>query len=141
MTRLGGRSRIGRRIAGSGDGSRDWAVADRYRLRWSKTAEDDLSAILEYVTRSEGADRALALYEDLRRRVSTLNSLPRRARVVPELEAVGLQEFRELLVGPYRLCFRLDGRVVVLLAVLDGRRDLAELLIERALRGVGRDRT
>ena len=32
-----------------------------------------------------------------------------------------------------RVCFRLDGRVVVLLALLDGRRDLAELLIERAL--------
>lgn len=109
-------------------------MADRYSIRWSKTADDDLSAILDYVARSDGASRALAPYEDVRRHVSTLGSLPRRARVVPELGALGLDAFRELLVGPYRVCFRLDGRVVVLLAVLDGRRDLAELLVERALR-------
>jgi plasmid stabilization system protein ParE len=110
-------------------------VADRYTIRWSKTAEDDLSAILDYVAQSDGADRALALYDDVRRHVSTLSSLPRRARAVPELKALGLEAFRELLAGPYRICFRLDGRIVVLLAALDGRRDHAEFLVERALRG------
>ena len=33
----------------------------RDRPAGTKTAEDDLSAILEYVARSDGADRALAL--------------------------------------------------------------------------------
>jgi toxin ParE1/3/4 len=109
-------------------------VADRFAVRWSRTAEQDLTAILEYIAREDGVDRAVRLYDDVRMRVATLTSMPRRARVVPELQAIGLEEFRELLAGPYRIFFRIDHRTVILLGVVDGRRDLAELLIERALR-------
>ena len=101
---------------------------------WSRTALDDLASILEYVARHDGAERAGTLYESMRARIDTLTRLPRRGRVVPELKAMGLAEFRELLVAPYRVCFRIHERTVVLLGVLDGRRGLGELLLERALR-------
>ena len=55
-------------------------------------------------------------------------------RIVPELHAEGIDAYRELLVGPYRIMFGLRGTDVVMLAAVDGRRDLGELLIERALR-------
>lgn len=109
-------------------------MAERFTLVWSETARKDLEAILEYVALHDSADRAVALYDNLRGRIGSLVRFPRRARIVPELKVVGLTDFRELLVAPYRIFFRLDGRTVVLLGVLDGRRDLGELLIERALR-------
>ena len=115
-------------------------MADRFAVRWSATAEADLTAILEYVARQDGSDRAVSLYENLHTRVSTLAFFPGRGRVVPELQAIGLRDVRELLVGPYRVFFRIDDRFVVILGVVDGRRDLAELLIERTLRGAGHDR-
>ena len=121
-------------IAGSGSGSRGSAVPERYRVRWTRTAEEDLTAILEYVAREESVGRAVSLYTTLRAAIDGLVAFPRRARVIPELRAFGLRDFREILVGPYRVGFRLDGRLIVLLAVLDGRRDLEELLLERALR-------
>ena len=74
------------------------------------------------------------LYLTLRERVATLARFARRARIVPEGKTTGLTDFRELLIEPYRLFFRLDGRTLVLLGVLDGRRDLDQLLIDRALR-------
>jgi toxin ParE1/3/4 len=109
-------------------------VAERFTLVWSRTAQDDLQSILEYVATQDGADRAIALYDTLRWHIDRLIRFPRRARVVPELKPVGLTEFRELLIAPYRVFFRLDGPRIVLLGVLDGRRDLGEWLIERALR-------
>lgn len=54
--------------------------------------------------------------------------------VVLELGAEGVTGYRELLVGPYRIMFAVRDTAVVILTVLDGRRDLGELLIERALR-------
>jgi toxin ParE1/3/4 len=57
----------------------------------------------------------------------------RRGRVVPELRAEGLEMYRELAVSKYRVLFRVRDREVVLLEVLDGRRDLAELLVQRAI--------
>ena len=109
-------------------------MADRAAVTWSETAVKDLEAILEYVAFHEDPARAQTLYRTLRERIATLTRFPRRARVVPELKAMGLTDFRELLVRPYRIFFRLEGRTVVLLGVLDGRRDLDQLLIDRALR-------
>lgn len=113
-------------------------MADRYLLVWSRTALEDLESILEYVARSDGADRSLALYDALRTRVDSLVRFPRRGRIVPELKRLGLTDFRELIVSPYRVFFCIDGNTIVLLGVVDGRRDLEELLLERTLRAAGR---
>ena len=59
--------------------------------------------------------------------------MPRRCRQVPELLDIGLFEYREIIERPYRLVFRSAGREDVILAIFDGRRDLEELLIQRAI--------
>jgi toxin ParE1/3/4 len=113
-------------------------VPERYAVAWSDTAQVDLESILEYVARRDGVTHALTLYQRIRDKVEALKQWPRRARVVPELKALGLEDFREIIVEPYRAFFRIDGRTVVLLGVVDGRRDLGELLLERAVRSSGR---
>lgn len=58
--------------------------------------------------------------------VEGLSELPRQGRVVPE---VGREDVRELLVGNYRVIYRVEERVVNILTVRQGRRllDLSEL--------------
>jgi mRNA-degrading endonuclease RelE of RelBE toxin-antitoxin system len=41
----------------------------------------------------------------------------------------GIEGFRELLIGPYRLVYKVASATVYILAV-DGRRDFVELLAE-----------
>jgi toxin ParE1/3/4 len=77
---------------------------------------------------------AQQLAELVTHEVATLPTMPLRCRVVPELEAEGIDGYQELLVGTYRIMFALRDGEFVVLGVLDGRRDLAELLIARALR-------
>jgi toxin ParE1/3/4 len=81
-----------------------------------------------------GPEAAERLYAQITHGVASLQTMPPRCRVVPELEAEGIESYRELLVGPYRLMFAVRGGAVILLTAVDGRRDLGELLIERALR-------
>jgi hypothetical protein len=50
------------------------------------------------------------------------------------LKQIGVSEYRELIVPPYSVFFRTRGKRSGIIAVLDRRRDLGELLIERALR-------
>ena len=106
----------------------------RWSVVWSDGAREDLLDITEYVARHEGVGTADALRERIVRAVRGPESMPRRCRAVPELEAEGIVGYRELLVGPYRAAFALRDRDVVVLTVVDGRRDLVELLVERALR-------
>jgi toxin ParE1/3/4 len=109
-------------------------VSARFTVQWTQTAVDDLLSIIDFVGERDGAEPAQRLYEQIAGAVASLETLPLRCRVVPELEAEGIDNYRELLVGPYRLMFAVRGKDVVLLTALDGRRDLGDLLIARALR-------
>ena len=103
-------------------------------MQWTQTSVDDLLSIIDCVVDRDGTESAERLYGQITHVVAGLEATPFRCRVVPELEAEGIDGYREVLVGPYRSMFTVRGSEVVLLAVLDGRRDLGELLVERALR-------
>jgi hypothetical protein len=68
-------------------------------------------------------------------RVASLAAHPLRGRVVPELKRIGLTTHRELVVAPYHVFCRVDGPVVGIVGVLEGRRNVAELLTVRGLKG------
>jgi plasmid stabilization system protein ParE len=93
----------------------------------------DVEGIVDYVAVHDSLPAAEKLYNKLETAIGSLVTSPKRGRIVPELRAEGLEMYRELLVSKYRVLFRVRDREVVLLGVLDGRRDLAELLIQRAM--------
>ncbi len=105
----------------------------RFRVLWAEAAVGDLEDLVSFVAMdSEGdADRLLRRLEA---RAATLESSPGRGRVVPELARFGMRRWRELVVRPYRLVYRIEGDTVIVLAVFDGRRDPEDLLLERLLR-------
>ncbi len=65
---------------------------------------------------------------------SRLDQNPRRGRIVPELWEHGICEYREIIVSPYRIIYRIQDEEVRIMAVLDARRNLADILLQRLLR-------
>jgi toxin ParE1/3/4 len=111
-------------------------VGERYQVQWAEDAVRDLEAIVAYVAESSALN-AGTLLAGLRAKAGSLELAPGRGRVVPELAGFGIRTWRELLLKPYRVIYRPAGHVVLVLAVLDGRRDLADVLLERLLRSGG----
>lgn len=72
------------------------------RIRWSQEAADDLEAIHEFIARA--ARTMLLLCADIVAAVDQLADYPQLGHPVPELQ---LPEFREVLVGNYRVVYRL----------------------------------
>jgi len=110
-------------------------VPARRRLSWAPIALDDLEGILDYLAVNASSDSAAEIGSRILAKVDTLKRFPKRCRVMPELKRVGVTDFRELIVGPYRIFFRVDGSIVGIVGVLDGRRDVEEVLATRGLRG------
>lgn len=104
-----------------------------FRVQWSETAVRDLEELVSYVA-ADSAATAERILKKLESRAQSLKSSPARGRVVPELVHFGIRSWRELIVRPYRIIYRIDAGTVHVLAVLDGRRDLEELLLERLIR-------
>lgn len=108
-------------------------MAASFELIWAPVAIADLEDIIEYLASRDSVDAAVSVHEKLRQRASSLARHPLRCRVVPELKEQGLLMYRELIVAPYRIFFRVQEKQVTILGVLDGRRDLEEILLKRSL--------
>lgn len=110
-------------------------MAERHQIEWAPVAQRDLDEILEYIAARDSVDAAMAVYEKLITRIDKLTSRPTRCRVVPELRACGVTAYRELVIRPYGVFFRITEETVGIVTVLNRRRDLEEILVQRALRG------
>jgi toxin ParE1/3/4 len=104
----------------------------RFEVRWTLVAADDLDRTLTYLE-TENPSAASDVGERLYAAVESLETMPARGRVVPELARFSIADYRELIVRPYRIVYRITGAVVHVHGVLDGRRTLKPLLLERLL--------
>ena len=104
-----------------------------YEVLWTDAARLDLERNVEFIAEENPAN-ALAVLARVGRRCRALAALPERGRLVPELRAVNLPGYRELIEGPWRIVYRYDAERVHVTAVLDARRDLAGILLERLVR-------
>jgi len=60
-----------------------------------------------------------------------LNQFHDRGRIVPELKTYGILSYRELIISPWRVVYRTSEQKVYVLAVIDSRRNIEDILIER----------
>lgn len=104
------------------------------RVVRSVEAVEDLLSLLDHLMSTVGVEAALAVDGRLAAAIESLDELSHRGRVVPELRVRGITSYRELLILPYRVIYRVEPREVWIVAVLDHRRDLDELLHQRARR-------
>jgi toxin ParE1/3/4 len=104
----------------------------KFNVLWTRTAEQDLESIIEYIAR-DSVDNALKALQAIRSKASNLGTLPDRGRVVPEMKACGISIYRELVVSPWRVIYRTESKTVIVLAVIDARRNLEDILLDRFL--------
>ncbi len=102
-------------------------------VHWTQTAQNDLSAIIDHIA-AESPRAALAALEKLQQHAAALETHGERGRIVPEPGDVGLSHYRELIVTPWRILYLPGTDAVQVVAMLDSRRDLQTLLLERLLR-------
>lgn len=100
---------------------------------WTDTARLDLQSLLEYIAEQDPA-AAVQVLDRIERKALTLEALSQRGRIVTELREVGVMHYRELIERPWRIVYRMDASRILVLAVLDSRRDLQSLLLERLIR-------
>lgn len=106
----------------------NWAV------HLTADAERDLLDLYRYVAIHDSQAKARQLLDNLQRTIEGLDALARRGHHSPELERIGILEFREVFVNPYRIIYEVCGTEVFVHCVLDGGRDLLDLLQARLLR-------
>ncbi|MBK6760022.1 MAG: type II toxin-antitoxin system RelE/ParE family toxin [Ignavibacteria bacterium] len=101
-----------------------------YSVMFYESAERDLQSLFDYIRSHDSEKRANAVVSKLEEAVSTLRELPERCPFV-EIANTRFDQCRKLTAGRYQVIFKIDGSIVYVYAVFDGRRNYGEVLRDR----------
>lgn len=100
---------------------------------WATPAAEDLQDIVDFLL-EDSASAAEKLLDRIEQTVSKLGTHGKIGRVIPELSKHNITRYREVVVSPWRLFYRTEGKQVYILAVIDGRRNVEDILLRRLVR-------
>ena len=96
-------------------------------------ATRDLREIVRWIAEHDSQRAAEHVLDKLQSECRKLQLQPERGAFPPELLALGIKRYRQVLFKPYRVIYRvLDDNVAVML-IVDSRRNLKSLLERRLL--------
>ena len=105
-----------------------------YRVVFTDAALQDLDEIADTISNFQRVRQALTVAREIRKRVETLKVFPDRGVRLTELVDLGAgstMDYRQLHWKPYRIVYFVSGRVVNIMLIADGRRDMPALLMKR----------
>lgn len=94
----------------------------RVPIRWSEEAVNDFSDILAYIE-LDSPQRSTDFGKKILKSVRRLASFPESGRIVPELDDQTPLP-REIIVGTYRIIYRINSKRVEIVTLIHGRRQL-----------------
>lgn len=111
------------------------ANSRKYKVHWTDTASRDLDNLLDYIFQNNPVNAA-SIYHKLKNSAKTLEKQPLRGRIVPELKEHGINIYREIIVHPWRIIYRICNDTVYVISVIDSRRNVEDLLLERFIQAL-----
>jgi len=106
----------------------------KYEVFLSADAQQDILDQYNYIASSDSKTSAEYVYQNIKDKCKSLSEFPTKGHYPPELERIGITEYREVHFKVYRIIYQVTDNKVFIHCVLDGRRDLPELLERRLLR-------
>jgi len=107
-------------------------MSGNYKIEWAEVAENDLKSIIEYIAEDSPVN-ALKILKKIKQKASSLYTIPERGRIIPELQDQGILIYRELIIPPWRIIYRISEMKVYVLSVLDARQNVEDILLKRMI--------
>ena len=96
-------------------------------------AEQNIIEIYEYIALSDSIEKAEYVFKNIKEKCLSLGKFPNRGHCPPELERIGIYDYKEIHFKPYRIIYQIFDINVYVHCVLDGRQELQALLEKRLL--------
>ena len=106
----------------------------KYRVIIDPQAKEDMREIFFYVVINDSLDTANKLLDKLEETCNKLEKYPERGHIPEELRNTGIKRYLEIHYKPYRIIYEIKKNIIYIHSVLDGRRNIQEILSNRILR-------
>lgn len=105
-----------------------------YEIIWSKDSTDDLYDILSFINENSGLSKAKNIYSKFKAKVENLKIFPELGTEVPELKKIGIYYIKQMVISPWKVYYKLDNSKIIILSIIDSRRNLEDILIEKLIK-------
>ena len=105
-------------------------MSKKYQVSWAAAAQNDLKQIIDYIA-IDSPGNAVQILKKIKQKVSGLYAMPDCGRIVPELKEQGIHIYREMIIAPWRVIYRISDSTVFVLSVIDSRRNIEDILLDR----------
>ena len=106
----------------------------KYKVLIDPLAKQDMKEIFLYVASNDSISSADKLPDSIETTISKLEEYPERVHTPQELRQTGIKRYLEIHYKPYRIIYEIENDLIYVHSVLDGRRNIQEILGERLLR-------
>ncbi len=108
-------------------------MAKNYNIIITEAAEINLNEIVLYIAQND-IQIAKKIFKRIKEKIFALSVFPERGRIIPELLGQNIKEYREIIESPWRIIYKIEENKVIILVILDGRRNIQDLLTKILLR-------
>ena len=106
----------------------------KYKVLIDPMAKQDLREIFLYVAVNNSLALANKLLDSIEAACYKLAEFPQRGHIPYELRSTGIKRYLEIHHKHYRIIYEIEQNTVYIHLVLDGRRNIQEILSDRLLR-------
>ena len=104
-----------------------------FKVFLTHDAARDLEELYEYISHHDSPGNAERVLERIEKTFASLSESPERGSYPKELLVLGIRSYREVFFKPYRIVYKVSEKVVHVLLIVDGRREMQSLLQRRLL--------
>lgn len=77
---------------------------------------------------------AKQIFFEIKKECDELHYMPDRKRIVPELQQIGIVNYREIIYKRWRIIFKIEQETIYVLVVVDSSRNLEDILFQRLIK-------
>ena len=105
------------------------------KIEWTPDGVDSFNEILEYYKDRAGENTANNIYDKIIKEIELLAFEKIKTKRTQELKDIGILDVYELVINPWKVYYKIsrDNKKIYILFVLDGRRNLEEILISKVI--------
>lgn len=105
----------------------------KFTVVWSQSAAADLKEIILFIAEKSPKNARSSLAK-IKQECLNLENFPNMGKIPNELKSLQIGGYRELVVAPRRLFYRTTANSVIVLGIIDSRRDLDDAIWNRMMR-------
>jgi len=112
-----------------------WAGKKLRKIEWTPDGIDSLNEILEYYMDRAGENISNSIYDKIIKKIELLELEKIKTKQSQDLKDIGIFDVYELVIKPWKVYYKLrdDNKKAYILFVLDGRRNLEEILMSKVI--------